>query len=406
MESNATARIFRKYQPMKRIIYILLYCLVGVWSTMAQIPTSRIQPADERWELYLPKLEGKRIALYANHTAVIDSIHLLDLLLKKQVNVVAIFAPEHGFRGKADAGTHIKNSIDTQTHTPILSLYNGNSKRPSPVSMNRFDILLVDIQDVGLRFYTYYITLCYLMEACADAGKQMIILDRPNPNGYYVDGPLLDMRYKSGVGHLPIPIVHGMTLGELALMINGERWLPQGKQCRLEVIPCANYTHQSKYTLPIAPSPNLPNMKSVYLYPSMCIFEGTVVSLGRGTERPFQIYGHPAMRGKNFKFIPRSVEGAKNPPLLNRMCYGVDLSTTPDSVIWQKGFDLSYVIDAYRDLRLGDKFFIPFFERLVGVDYVRTMIKQGKTAQEIKDRWLSDVKAFKEQRRPYLLYAE
>ena len=237
-------------------------------------------------------------------------------------------------------------------------------------------------------------------------GKKVLVLDRPNPNGHYVDGPILDMKYKSGVGWLPIPIVHGLTLGELARMVNGEKWLPQGRTCELTVIPCKNYTHQTLYRLPIPPSPNLPNMKAVYLYPSLCFFEATPVSLGRGTSLPFQIYGHPNMLGYNFSFTPRSIAGAKNPPQLNRKCYGVDLSQLTDEEILAKGIDLSYLIDAYRNLHLDDFFFSSFFEKLTGVGYVRKMIEAGKSADAIKARWQPDVHRFKQQRKPYLLYPE
>lgn len=244
------------------------------------------------------------------------------------------------------------------------------------------------------------------MDACSEHNKKMLVLDRPNPNGHYVDGPILDMKYKSGVGWLPIPVVHGMTLGELALMTNGEKWLPFGRNCDLTVIKCKNYTHNTLYELPVAPSPNLPNMKSIYLYPSTCLFEGTPVSLGRGTDFPFQVYGHPGMKGYAFCFTPRSVAGAKNPPLLNKLCHGVDLRNIPDKEIFAKGFDLSYIIDAYNNLNIGDKFFTPFFEKLAGVDYIRKMIIKGKTNEEIREMWQDDVKNFKIQRKPYLLYEE
>lgn len=245
-----------------------------------------------------------------------------------------------------------------------------------------------------------------LMDACAEYGKQMIVLDRPNPNGHYVDGPILDMKYKSGVGWLPIPVVHGMTLGEIAMMTNGEKWLPEGRQCDLTVIKMENYTHQTLYELPIIPSPNLKTMQSIYLYPSTCLFEGTVVSLGRGTDFPFEAYGHPKMTGYDFSFTPRSVPGAKNPPLLDQKCYGVDLRNVPHHEIFNKGFDLSYVIDAYNNLKMGDKFFTSFFEKLVGVSYIREMIKAGKTNEEIRQMWQEDVAKFKQQRKPYLLYEE
>ena len=388
----------------KLIISILLLCTLSL-QAFAQTD-ERVITGDEQTSEYFPLLEGKRIAIFSNHTGMIGNKHLLDVLLENQFNVVAIFSPEHGFRGDADAGEHVSSSVDSKTGVPILSLYDGKLGKPSEASMNKFDLLIVDIQDVGLRYYTYYASMCRLMDACAEYGKKMLILDRPNPNGHYVDGPILDMKYKSGVGWLPIPIVHGMTLGELALMVNGEHWLPESRTCDVTVIPCKNYTHQTKYRLPIPPSPNLPNMTSVYLYPSTCYFEATPVSLGRGTDKPFQVYGHPDMKGYSFSFTPRSVPGAKNPPQLNKLCHGVDLSGMSDEEIWKRGLDLSYVIDVYRNLNIGDKFFTSFFEKLIGVDYVRRMIEDGKDADEIKACWQDDVKKFKEQRKPYLLYAE
>nr|WP_320057324.1 DUF1343 domain-containing protein [uncultured Bacteroides sp.] len=355
---------------------------------------------------YFPILKNKRIAVFSNHTGMIGNKHTLDVLLENKFNVVAIFSPEHGFRGNADAGEHVSSSVDTKTGVPILSLYDGKAGKPSEESMRKFDILIVDIQDVGLRFYTYYISMVKLMDACAEYNRKMLILDRPNPNGHYVDGPILDMKYKSGVGWLPIPIVHGMTLGELALMVNGEKWLPASRVCDVTVVKCKNYTHQTLYKLPIPPSPNLPNMKAVYLYPSTCFFEATPVSLGRGTSLPFQIYGHPNMTGCSYSFIPKSISGAKNPPQLGKLCHGVNLSGLSDKEIGGKGVDLSYIIDAYRNLNMGDHFFRPFFESLVGTDYVRKMIEEGKDANEIKAMWKGDVEKFKAQRRPYLLYAE
>lgn len=355
---------------------------------------------------YYPLIAGKKVAIMSNHTGIVGNIHLLDMLLEDGMDVTTIFSPEHGFRGDADYGEKVASSVDPKTGILISSLYDGNSKKPSKSTMELFDILIVDIQDVGLRFYTYYITMARLMDACAESGKQLIVLDRPNPNGHYVDGPILNMRYKSGVGHLPIPIVHGMTLGELALMINGEKWLPQGKQCELAVVKNRNYTHQTMYELPIPPSPNLPTMKSIYLYPSTCLFEGTPVSLGRGTEAPFEMYGHPNMKGYDFSFTPKSVAGAKNPPQLNKLCHGVDLRGLDDKDIYTKGINLEYIIDAYNNLNMGDKFFTSFFELLVGVDYVRKSIIAGKSAQEIEAMWKDDVENFKIQRKPYLLYDE
>ena len=263
--------------------------------------------------------------------------------------------------------------------------------------------MLVDMQDVGLRFYTYYITMLDVINRCADFSRKVIILDRPNPNGMYVDGPILDMKHKSGVGALPIPVVHGLTMGEIALMAIGEGWT---KNADVEVVKCENYTHQSRYILPISPSPNLKSQHAIYLYPSTCLFEGTVCSLGRGTDAPFEMYGHPQMEGCSFKFTPRSVAGAKNPPLKDCLCYGVDLRGVDDEQVISDGFNLSYVIDAYNRINLGEQFFTRFFEKLVGVDYIREMIMSGASAEQIAARWKDEVEQFKVLRRKYLLYRE
>ena len=388
---------------MKKILLIVILTCITFY---CQANQNRVIVGAEQTNVYLPLLKNKRIAIFSNHTGMIGNRHLLDVLLENKINVVAIFSPEHGFRGNADAGEHVSSSVDSKTGVPILSLYDGKLGRPSEESMRKFDLLIVNIQDVGLRFYTYYASMVRLMDACAEYNRKMLILDRPNPNGHYVDGPILDMKYKSSVGWLPIPIVHGMTLGELALMVNGERWLPASRICDITVIKCKNYTHQTMYELPIPPSPNLPNMKAVYLYPSTCYFEATPVSLGRGTQLPFQIYGHPNMLGYDYTFTPQSIPGAKNPPQLNRICHGVNLSELSNEEIWKKGVDLSYLIDAYRNLNMDDYFFRPFFELLTGRDYVRKMIKQGKNADEIKAMWKEDVEKFKIQRKPYLIYEE
>ena len=364
----------------------------------------RVITGDERTELYFHLLEGKRIALYSNHTGLANGKHIVDILKENKFDVTTILSPEHGFRGTADAGERVGDSVDEKTNIPIISMYKFGREGIDSTTAARFDILVVDIQDVGLRFYTYYITMWRLMDSCAKYGKLVIVLDRPNPNGFYVDGPILDMKYRSGVGWLPIPIVHGMTLGELALMINGEGWLTDKRKCELTVIPCKNYKHSTLYELPIPPSPNLPNIKSIYLYPSTCFFEGTVMSLGRGTSLPFQIYGHPDYKGGNYSFTPQSISGAKNPPLLGKKCYGVDLSGTDDKYIRKQGIDLSYVIDAYKNLNIGSKFFTSFFDLLAGCSYIREMIEQGCDADEIKARWQDDVTKFKKQRAPYLIY--
>lgn len=388
---------------MKKILFIVILAFITLH---CQAKQSRVIVGAEQTNDYLPILKNKKIAVFSNHTGMVGNKHLLDVLLENKINVVAIFSPEHGFRGNADAGEHVSSSVDQKTGVPILSLYDGQLGKPSEESMRKFDLLIVDIQDVGLRFYTYYASMVRLMDACAEYNRKMLILDRPNPNGHYVDGPILDMKYKSGVGWLPIPVVHGMTLGELALMVNGERWLPASRICDVTVIKCKNYTHQTMYQLPIPPSPNLPNMKAVYLYPSICYFEATPVSLGRGTQLPFQVYGHPNMTGYNYSFTPHSTSGAKSPPQLGRLCHGVNLSELSEEEIRKKGVDLSYLIDAYQNLNMDDYFFRPFFERLIGTDYVRKMIEQGKDADEIKAMWKEDVEKFKVQRRPYLLYEE
>ena len=391
---------------MKHILIIILAFISFACQAAEKIasPSEKIIVGAERTEEYITKLSCQRVAVLANHTAMVGDKHLVDMLIANRVNLVGIFSPEHGFRGKADAGEHVNSSVDEQTGVPIWSLYDGNAKRPSDERMRAFDVLLVDIQDVGLRFYTYYISMIRMIDACADFGRKVIILDRPNPNGMYVDGPILDVaKYKSGVGALPIPVVHGLTMGEIALMAQGEGW---SKKCDVEVVPCAGYTHQSRYVLPIAPSPNLPTQHSIYLYPSTCLFEGTVCSLGRGTEAPLEMYGHPSYQGGEFEFTPRSVAGAKNPPLKDQKCRGVDLRGVADEAIIAAGFNLEYVIDAYRNLNMGEKFFTRMFLLLTGVDYIKEMIVAGHSAEEIRARWQGDVAKFKEQRRKYLLYEE
>ena len=353
---------------------------------------------------YMPMLRGQRVAVLANHTAMFDGEeHIVDMLHGEGIDLVGIFAPEHGFRGSVEAGAKVANDVDAKTGVAILSLYNGNTQRPSDEVMRSFDVLVVDMQDVGLRFYTYYISMLRMVDACADFGRHVVVLDRPNPNGHYVDGPILAMRYKSGVGWLPIPVVHGMTMGEIAMMAIGEGW---AKPAKLTVVKCRNYEHNTHYELPIAPSPNLPTQHAIYLYPSTCLFEGTVVSMGRGTEAPFEIYGHPDMERRVFSFTPMPNAGSATPPHSGKLCYGVDLRELSAERIWSGGIDLSYVVDAYQDLDIGDKFFTPMFEKLIGVDWVRKMIIEGRSASEIESMWEADVANFKEQRRPYLLYEE
>ena len=361
---------------------------------------------------YFPLLRGQRVAVLANQTSVAEMpgaagadaagrVHLVDLLHGEGFDVAAIFSPEHGFRGTADAGEHVKSSVDTRTGIPIRSLYDGNTKRPSDEAMRSFDVLVVDMQDVGLRFYTYYISMLRMMDACADFGRRVVVLDRPNPNGHIIDGPVLDMKYRSGVGAIPVPVLHGLTMGEIARMAAGEGW---AKKCALTVVKCRNYTHATEYLLPVAPSPNLPTARAVYLYAALCPFEGTVVSLGRGTDKPFEMYGHPDMTGRAFTFTPRPTAGAKHPPLEGRLCRGVDLSGMPLAEARDVGFSLKYVMDACADLGMGDKFFTPMFEKLVGVGWVREMILAGAPEEEIRARWADDVERYREKRVQYLLY--
>lgn len=386
---------------LRRIIFSLSLLLVAL------VANAEVRVGAAQTDKYFPLLEGRRVALFSNHTGMVGDKHTVDLMLDGGINVVTLFSPEHGFRGTADAGEHVASGIDGPTGLPIASLYEGKGKRmPAKEVMDKFDVIVVDIQDVGLRYYTYYCTMIDLMNAASVYGKDVVVLDRPNPNGMTVDGPILDMKYSSGVGRLPIPIVHGMTLGELARMANGEGWLKDGAKVPLTVIPCEGYTHQTRYRLPVSPSPNLRTMLAIYLYPSTCYFEATPVSLGRGTDRPFEIYGHPDMKGRSFSFTPRSMAGAKNPPQKDQLCHGVDLGGMSEEEAIAQGINLEYIIDAYRDLGLGDKFFRNFFELLIGRGDIRGMIEAGKNADEIKATWAGDVARFKDQRRKYLLYDE
>jgi len=396
---------------MKRIFYFGIAVLTVICVSCGNTQeTASLRTGAENTGAYLSLIQGKRVGLLTNHTALIDSTHLVDSLTNLGVDLKMIFAPEHGFRGNEDAGSHIAHQTDPKTGIPIISVY-GAGFIPADSLMQQLDVAIFDIQDVGLRFYTYLSSMYYFMEACARNNVPLIVLDRPNPNGHIVSGPVLDMKYRSFVGMIPIPVVHGMTLGELAGMINGEFWLKDSLQTQLTVIPCLNYTHQTIYELPVKPSPNLPNNRSVYLYPSICPFEGTRVSLGRGTEFPFQVYGHPQMTGYDFSFTPQPVAGAMNPPQKGNLCYGVDLRVSPsDEIIRANGFNLEYVIDAYRNLNentgIGDAFFTNYFDTLVGVDYVREMILRGKDAAFIAEYWQEDLEAFKTKRKNYLIYPE
>ncbi|MCS6935681.1 MAG: DUF1343 domain-containing protein [Chitinophagales bacterium] len=358
----------------------------------------------EQTEQYLPLLKDKRVALVVNHTSRVGDTHLVDLLAASGVSIRKIFAPEHGFRGMADAGEHVRDTVDGTTGAPVISLY-GEKKKPTAEDLKDVDVVVFDMQDVGARFYTYLSTLHYVMEACAEHNKELIVLDRPNPNGWYVDGPVLKPELRSFVGVAPIPVVHGLTLGEYARMANGEKWLKGELQCRLTVIPCLHYTHKMRYSLPVKPSPNLPNDVAVYLYPSLCFFEGTDISVARGTDFPFQAYGSPKITLRNFSFIPRSVPGARRPPHENRVCFGFDLRRMSTSA---PGIQLNYLLTAYRYHSDTASFFLKnnFFDKLAGNTELRRQITGGKTEQEIRASWQADLAAYKEKRRKYLLYED
>ena len=354
----------------------------------------------EQLDLYLPILKNKNIALVVNHTSLINSTHLADTLLKLNIVIKKIFSPEHGFRGEADAGETVKNSVDIKTNLPLISLY-GKNKKPSQEQLNDIDIIIFDMQDVGARFYTYSSTMHYVMETCAEQKKKVIILDRPNPNGEYIDGPVLDLKYKSFVGLNPIPIIHGLTLGEMALMINGEGWLKDNVKCDLEIIKIKNYKHHQKYILPIRPSPNLPNQQSIKLYPSLCLFEGTVISVGRGTDFPFQVLGGVDSTYGNFTFTPQSNAGNKAPLNKNTKCFGLDFRNEVNTI-----FTLKFLIEFYQKCIDKPKFFNKYFDTLAGTDSLRKQIIEGLTEQQIKTTWQANLEKYKILRKKYLLYGE
>jgi uncharacterized protein YbbC (DUF1343 family) len=361
-------------------------------------------PGAGRPDLYMPLITGKTVAVVANQTSMTGNMHIVDYLVSKGIDVKRIFAPEHGFRGDADAGESISDGNDAVTGLPVISLYGSHSK-PSPKDLDGIEVVLFDIQDVGVRFYTYISTLHYLMEACAENKIKCIVLDRPDPNGFYLDGNIADTTFRSFVGMHPVPVVYGMTIGEYALMINGEKWLKGGVKCDLQVIKCEYYTHKTYYELPVKPSPNLPNQTSVYLYPSLCFFEGTNISLGRGTSFPFQVYGSPLLPDKGFSFIPESTEGARNPVLMGVKCYGTDLrNVIKDKIVPSPKVYLEWVIDGFRNYPQKDKFFIPYFDVLAGGPLLREQIQRGMTADQIRASWREGLDKFRKIRQKYLLY--
>lgn len=375
-----------------------------------EIATSTTEPipAATHVDRYLSLLAGKRVACVVNHSSLVYRTHLVDTLRSRGIVVQKVFAPEHGFRGGADAGTHIADGRDPESGVTILSLY-GDKKKPAGRDLQDVDVILFDIQDVGVRFYTYISTLHYVMEACAENHLPLIVLDRPNPNGFYVDGPLLAPPYRSFVGMHPIPVVYGMTIGELAQMINGEGWLEDGLRCDLVVVSCTDYDHTMTYTLPVAPSPNLPNLRSILLYPSICFFEGTHVSVGRGTDRQFQVLGHPEFPVRDFSFVPVSMPGAAQPPHKGTRVYGSDLTVyaVEDILTW-RALNLQWLIDYHKALAPSGKFYLNtgFFEKLAGTDTLRKQLDAGWTEEEIRASWQSDLSSFMQTRKKYLLYPD
>ncbi len=369
---------------------------------------AEILPGAWRTEEYFPHLKGKNIALLGNHTSVVGDVHLTDTLLASDINLVKVFSPEHGFRGEAAHGEYVESHTDDRTGLPVYSLYGAN-RRPKPEYLHGIDLLIVDIQDVGARFYTYISTMTYVMEELARQGIPVLVLDRPNPNGHYVDGPVLDPSFSSFVGLHPVPVVHGMTIGEYAQMVNGEGWLGEGLRCELQVVEVKNYKRDMYYQLPLAPSPNLPDMTSVLRYPGLCFFEGTQISLGRGTDYPFQMYGHPDLPGEHFpfRFIPEKRRAAPNPPQLGQECFGVDLRTpNPDSLMAFDYLDLSHLLKAWEHFPNKDAFFNNFFNRLAGTDQLKKQIMAGKTEEEIRASWQPELEKFKQMRKKYLIYPD
>jgi uncharacterized protein YbbC (DUF1343 family) len=381
---------------LKKIFFLFLFLSSLSFS-------SEIIMGAQNSSVYMSHLKGKRVAVVVNQSSLVYGEHLVDKLLREKIKVVKIFAPEHGFRGDADAGEHLKNGYDATTGLPIISLY-GKHKKPSKKDLKNIDIIVFDIQDVGVRFYTYLSTLHYIMESASQSHLPVIVLDRPNPNGGRIDGEVLNLKYKSFVGMHPVPILYGMTIGEYALMINGEGWLKGGIKANLKVVRLGNYTHNTPYSLTVKPSPNLPNDLSIYLYPSLAFFEGTTFSAGRGTTRQFQLYGSPYYKKKGFSFKPISREGAKYPKHQNKTCYGVDLGNEP--IRMNGGINLSYLLDAYTNYPYKKKFFLKsrFIDKLSGSNKLRQQVLTGKSEKTIKKSWKKGLDKFKKIRQKYLIY--
>ncbi|MGD0753714.1 MAG: DUF1343 domain-containing protein [Bacteroidales bacterium] len=389
---------------MKRIFFTVTIMTLVTTFSMCNNAKNHPIPGADQIELYKSIIEGKSVAVVSNQTSMIGSTHLVDTLLSIGIKIKVIFAPEHGFRNLADAGETIENGKDPETGIPLISIY-GSHLKPNPEDLKGIDVVIFDIQDVGTRFYTYISTLHYILESCAENHVKCLVFDRPNPNGFYFDGNILDTAYRSFVGMDPVPVVHGMTVGEYAEMLNGEGWLKNGVKCDLVVIKCKNYTHQTLYELPVKPSPNLPNQTSVYLYPSICFFEGTVVSLGRGTSFPFQVFGSPDLPDRGFSFIPESVPGAKNPPLLGIKCFGTDLTdAVKKKLVPRPELNLDWLISAYNDFPYRERFFNSYFDVLAGGPVLREQIQKGMTSEQIRETWKEGLAKFSKIRKKYLLY--
>ena len=396
---------------MQKIFLFLAFFMMFHFEGNTQSSRKKILDAEDaivgasRTELYLPSLKGKNVAVVANQTSTFNNTHLVDTLLSKSIHLKKIFTPEHGFRGTADEGAHINNSIDEKTQLPIISLY-GKNKKPTAEQLNDIDIIIFDLQDVGTRFYTYISTMTYVMEAAAENNIPIIVLDRPNPNGFYIDGPVLDKENASFVGLHQVPVVYGLTIGEYAKMVNGEYWLNDSLQCNLTVIPLGNYDRNNIYELPVKPSPNLPNWESVYLYPSLCFFEGTIVSVGRGTEMPFQVYGHPQIESE-YSFTPKQVDGRNKPLYCDTECYGKQLRRYATAYKKNKNeLNLAWIIEAYNQLKDKGNFFNNFFVKLSGTKELQRQIENGCSEEEIRNSWKEEIDKYKETRAKYLLYKD
>lgn len=390
---------------MRISITLLLVLTMFACGAGAQNNPREVTPGAASFEKYLPLIGSKQFALVANHTSIVNQVHLLDTILQRGIDksqVKALFCPEHGFRGELGAGVFADDHRDPLTGIQVISLY-GKNKKPSAEQLSGVELILFDLQDVGVRFYTYISTLHYVMEACAENGIPLVVLDRPNPNGGYVDGPVLEPEYSSFVGMHPIPVVYGLSIGELAQMINGEGWLKGGVQCDLAIIPCSNYSHGAAYSMPVRPSPNLANEHAILLYPSTCFFEGTILSEGRGTEMPFEVYGHPEMKGE-FSFTPRSIEGvAENPKYKGETCFGGDLRGFNPEVGWSRLF-LEFLMDAYETFPDKEVFFTSYFEKLAGTASLRKQIEAGWKQDQILESWNSDIEKYMDLRKEYLIY--